>query len=115
MALHQVKSTKTTTTEIYVAPCINCGCDNIYLGDCGYSSFNVAYGRCTRPVCKREVKFNCGDVTMEDIIQFWNRNNDVDLLIGQKVVELEKVQLELKELKVKRRKFPWNQPINHTK
>lgn len=68
------------TKKITVYPCIECGCDNIIIGDCGYSSFNVAYGKCTNPECKREVKFNCGwNISKEDIAGAWNAKNNPNI------------------------------------
>lgn len=44
MAEHEV--TETTTRKIYVYPCVKCGCDDIEIYNCGYSSFNCAGGKC---------------------------------------------------------------------
>lgn len=92
------KSTPSTET-VYVAPCLKCGGENIHIGDCGYSSFNVAYGKCQNPQCKHEVKFNCGwDVEQKAIVEVWNKANDIDLLIEQKLNSIATLKEEMKEL-----------------
>lgn len=46
--------------------CSKCGSSNLQKGDCGYSSFNVAWVCCLD--CKQEVKQNCSD----DATGAWN-------------------------------------------
>lgn len=46
-------------------PCPKCKSEDVKIGDCGYSSFNVAWVRCKR--CQLEVKVN-GDSAVDD----WN-------------------------------------------
>lgn len=47
-----------TEEKIKIADCIECGSSNISLSDYGYSSFNIAYGKCNK--CGNVVKFDCG-------------------------------------------------------
>ena len=47
-------------------PCPNCGNADLIVGDCGYSSFNVAWVKC--PKCKLEIK-----VTGDNAVSSWNK------------------------------------------
>lgn len=97
---------KTITETIKVLPCIKCGCDDIDIDDCGYSSFNVAWGKCKK--CKHEILINpCAwDMKKTDIINAWNNANDPQLL-------KEKYELEISELQIKIDNLPIdNEDIN---
>ena len=48
-------------------PCPNCGNTELDIGDCGYSSFNVAWVKC--PKCTLECKESCCD----DAVPSWNQ------------------------------------------
>lgn len=76
----QIKIKKLQTIEMNYLPCIKCGSDIIDFNDCGYSSFNVAWGRCAK--CKHEVKISpCSwNISKEDIIIHWNNENDPKIL-----------------------------------
>lgn len=101
----KIKITETRTKELYVAPCIKCGSDNIIIGDCGYSSFNVAYGKC-KNCCKNDISFQCDwNINKKEIIQHWNSKNDINLVIKSKekfIKELQKEISKLKSLQIKR-------------
>jgi hypothetical protein len=89
---------KTVTKKIYVAPCIHCGSDNIDLGDCGYSAFNKAYGKCKD--CKVGVTFGCGcNISLADIIRVWNDHNDIDTLMEKQQDIIEAGLTEFNRLK----------------
>lgn len=66
--------------EVEFQSCIKCGSDDISFGDCGYSSFNVAWGKCKN--CKNEVQISpCGsDIKVKEIIKYWNVENDPEIL-----------------------------------
>lgn len=51
---------KTITVDLEFAPCLKCGGHDIQFGDCGYSSFNVAFGHCMNKKCLHEFSYNCG-------------------------------------------------------
>src|SRR3546814_8346214 len=42
----QIKETVVVERELHVAPCIECGHEDIHLSDSNYSSFNVGGGKC---------------------------------------------------------------------
>lgn len=61
-------------TKTKINLCRECGSDNISVGDCGYSSFNVGWAVCKN--CGYEVRVSpCGCFPREDIIRIWNRKN----------------------------------------
>ncbi len=78
--------------KIKYLPCVKCGSENIDFGDCGYSSFNVAWGKCKD--CKNEVKINpCSwDISTEEIVKIWNRNNDPKILRKNYQSQIEEIQ-----------------------
>ncbi|MCK9459566.1 MAG: hypothetical protein M0R80_08000 [Proteobacteria bacterium] len=56
------------------AKCRECGCRNIAITDCGYSSFNVGRATCTQ--CGFVVKVSpCGCFPRDEIIAVWNQKN----------------------------------------
>ncbi len=74
-----ITENKIAKTKIEVLPCVKCGNEDIEIDDCGYSSFNVAWGKCTK--CKHEVKLNCGcDITKAAIAKNWNEANNPKIL-----------------------------------
>ena len=82
------------TIKIEYVPCIKCGSEDIEFDDCGYSSFNVAWGRCNN--CKNEAKISpCGcDIKKESIISNWNQKNDPKILrkkYEKEIAELQKL------------------------
>jgi hypothetical protein len=78
MGQYKIKTTKDEFIEY--APCIKCGCDEIRFVNCGYTTFNVGYGECTK--CNNSVEcsidWNSSD---SDIIRYWNRENDPQILL----------------------------------
>lgn len=91
--------------KIEYFPCIKCGSEDIDFNDCGYSSFNVAWGKCKN--CNHEIKIsNCGcDISKESIIKNWNKHNDPLLLFAQYNEQIEALNKLIKEL-------PINTPMN---
>lgn len=111
MGTYKLNRQQTMLDELYFAPCLKCGSDNIEFGDCGYSSFNVAYGKCKD--CKHEVLFNCGVFPdMIWIIQSWNEKNDIPTILVDKRLTLAALKKEISELekKFKRRQKKDGQP-----
>ncbi len=90
----------------YIAPCLKCDSNDISIGDCGYSTFNVGFGKCKS--CKNEVIIQpLGyNPDKEIIIKEWNSKNDIDILIKQERITVnnskEKIK-QLKALKLKRK------------
>jgi len=82
-----------------ILPCVKCGSLNIDFNDCGYSSFNVAWGICLD--CENENKiYPCTyNITKEDIIASWNNANDPVILRA-------KYESDISELKLKIDKLP---------
>lgn len=101
MAEHEV--IETTTRKIYVYPCVKCGCDDIEIYNCGYSSFNCAGGKCKKCGHKIETGANWNAKNSE-LIKAWNRGNNPDVLIEQLEKDKQAIAEEIKRLrKIKRR------------
>lgn len=88
----QFKVNRNLIQEIYYHPCVKCGSENIDFNDCGYSSFNVAWGKCKD--CGNEVKISpCGcDISKEDIIKTWNNSNDPKILRSKYQNQIDELQ-----------------------
>jgi hypothetical protein len=87
-----IKELKERRVEIF--PCVKCGSENIELNDCGYSTFNVAWGRCLD--CKHEVKLSPTpwDLNIELLAKHWNEENDPKILrhkYEQQIIEIKKL------------------------
>lgn len=81
----EITESKKTVTKLTVNPCGKCGCDDISIWDCGYTTFNVCGATCKK--CKREVKIN-GDVSKRSIVEKWNSCNG-DLTDEEKIAVLQ--------------------------
>ena len=86
------------TKKIEILPCIKCGSDNIDIGDCGYSSFNVAWGKCR--TCGHEVSIKPCDwnIAKEKIVESWNRENDPEVLRDRYNIEIILLQQKIDAL-----------------
>lgn len=87
-----ITESKIVKEKIEVLPCVKCGNEDIEINDCGYSSFNVAYGKCKK--CKHEVKFGCGCfIDKKTIVENWNNANNPEILktdYESQIIELRK-------------------------
>lgn len=93
----EIEINEVSTNKIKYCPCIKCGSEKIDFDDCGYSSFNVAWGRCKD--CKHEIKFNCGwDISKRAIINYWNQGNDPVILRKKYESEIAEIQKKIDEL-----------------
>lgn len=97
------KITETINRTINVYPCVKCGCDDIEIYNCGYSSFNCAGGKCKK--CGHTIEtgasWNAKDT---ELIKAWNRGNDPDVLIEKLQNDKRAIAEEIKRLrKIKRR------------
>ena len=82
MAEHEV--TETTTRKIYVYPCVKCGCDDIEIYNCGYSSFNCAGGKCKK--CGHKIETGAS----------WNaKNSELIKAIAEEIKRLRKIKRRL--------------------
>lgn len=91
--------------ELEYATCLKCGCDDVDFGDCGYSTYNVGYGKCMNEKCGHTVNVNCEyNPDKEMLIREWNKKNDITILISQKTTEMNSLKKELSELKKIQRK-----------
>ena len=79
--------------KIKILPCVKCGSDDIEINDCGYSSFNVAWGKCKN--CTHEVKISpCSwSIKKSEIAKHWNKENNPTILrkrYEKQIIELNK-------------------------
>lgn len=83
---------KVNNIEIEYLPCIKCGSENIDFNDCGYSMFNVAWGKCKN--CKNEIKISPCEYGIQKniIIDKWNQNNDPKILRLKYEKQIEEIQ-----------------------
>lgn len=90
---------KTIKEKIEVVPCIKCKSENITVGDMGYSTFNIAFGKCKD--CEHEILIDpCGyNCTKEDIIKEWNRRNDPHIMIMEYQKKINGLQFKIDEIK----------------
>lgn len=79
--------------KVEYVSCIKCGSNNIVFNDYGYTSFNVAFGKCKD--CKNEVILSpyLWDDKKIKIINEWNKFNDPNIL-------REKYQTQINELQI---------------
>jgi len=100
----QITETKTVVREIYVAPCLKCGSEDILITDSNYSSFNTGGGTCR--ACKHSVTGGCGcDVSMDTLVHIWNKGNDIKHLIKEQesvILSAQKTISELEKLRASR-------------
>ena len=100
----QFKVTTTKNEFIEYAPCIKCGCDEVRFVNCGYSSFNVGYGECTK--CNHTVECNLDwNSPDSEIIRYWNRENDPVQLIQSYEREIRVLNEKIKSMKVLIREY----------
>jgi hypothetical protein len=56
-----------------IKPCRICGSTEVEFQDCGYSAFNVGYGKCSK--CGHTVDASCGCLGAKgDLIRAWNKD-----------------------------------------
>lgn len=68
-------------------PCRECGGKDIEIGDCGYSSFNVGWGKCKK--CGFEVKVSpCGCFPHDEIVERWNKRNTIGAKVADRLRKL---------------------------
>lgn len=95
--------TEQTKKEVYIYPCVKCGCDDIDIYNCGYSSFNCAGGKCNK--CGNKIEtgayWNAKD---SELIKAWNRGNNPEILIEKLQSDKQAIAEEIKRLrKIQRR------------
>jgi len=58
-----------------VNPCLGCGNQEIFIWDCGYSTFNPGGACCVK--CRRDVELNICDPLKpkKDLLREWNKHN----------------------------------------
>ena len=97
--IHKITENVPKTTDYYVAPCINCNCDNISIDEYEDQIGYITTLKCTQ--CKNEIKINKNIVGG---INEWNDNNDINLLITNKTLMVDNLKNEIKQLKIKLKK-----------
>lgn len=101
----QIKETVVVERELHVAPCIECGHEDIHLSDSNYSSFNVGGGKCKN--CNHQSTSSVGIFpTSDEMAAIWNAENDINFLIAaeEKKIAVSKARIsELKKLAAKRK------------
>lgn len=87
----------TTEVEIKILPCVKCGSNDVELDNCGYSSFDVAWGKCLK--CGNEVKISpCSFPTKRMIAEKWNKANDPVILKSEYEKQIAELQKKISEL-----------------
>lgn len=90
---------KNVQEEIEFAPCIKCGGHEVEFYDYGYSSFNVAVGKCSNKECGHEENFNCGCFPDKAwIVQQWHEANDIPTILKSKRLKLSALEKEMADL-----------------
>lgn len=83
-----------------IAPCLECGSDDITLDHSNYSSFNTGGGECNH--CHRTTRIAVGCFpTMEELAKIWNDENDIPTLIETEEKVIQGAQNRIKELLLK--------------
>lgn len=86
----------TAIERIDLLPCVECGSSDVEIDDCGYSSFNVSWGKCKS--CGVKITFD-GEITKREVAEEWNRCNDVDILIDKYQKQITELQEKINKLK----------------
>ncbi len=86
-----------TTKQIYVAPCLKCGCDEIQIDDYGYNAPNIGGGKCTQ--CTNEASASC-DIfpKKETLANIWNAQNCKKTLTKNKLSKIATLWAEIHAL-----------------
>ena len=102
--------TETIQRKVEVFPCVKCGCDDIEIYNCGYSSFNCAGGKCKNPKCKNQVETGASWNEKDSVlITAWNEGNDPVVLIQELEVQKADINKEISRLKkLKKKQFKSN-------
>ena len=82
-----------------IAPCLNCGSENIKLSNYEDTFGCISGGTCN--FCKNSFSENHGS-TKEHSIKIWNDNNDVTSLISQELDKIKKSEEIINLLQTKR-------------
>ena len=82
----------------FVASCIKCNSDDITVSEYEDNYGSISTVKCKS--CKNEVRVNAGVVA---VIKLWNKENDIETLITDKIALIETTKVEIKELKVLQR------------
>lgn len=89
---------KVVEKKIKLLPCVKCGNEDIEIDDCGYSSFNVAWGKCKQ--CNNEIKISpCGcDISKAVIAKTWNKANNPKILKADYEAQILVLRQKINEL-----------------
>ena len=97
----KLKVNKIIEEDVYYAPCIECGCDELIFNNCGYTTFNVGSVKCKNCENKVEIKYLDTNATDADMVSFWNEKNDVNILISELEEHIDECNEKLKFYKSK--------------
>ena len=97
----QIEIKQIELKKVSYFPCVKCGSENIEFNDCGYSTFNVAWGKCKD--CNNTVDIRCCDwnITTEKIIEYWNKDNNPTILREKYQNQINELQKLIDELPFK--------------
>jgi len=84
------------TIEHQVANCIKCGNDEIDIHEYEDQFGFISTAKCKNSKCGNEVKVNSSTIA---VIEEWNNKNDIDTVIKNKELLIEKTIKEIKNLK----------------
>ena len=93
-----IEEKQTITKRIEILPCVKCGSENIEIGDSGYTTFNVAWGKCKD--CGNEVQISPCDwnITKAKIAERWNERNNPKILKAEYQHQISELQKKIDEL-----------------
>ena len=93
-----VTEKRTVKQKTKVLPCVKCGSENIQIGDCGYTSFNVAWGKCDK--CGHKVKIDpCeSDISKAAIAKVWNKANNPKILKDDDETQIKVLEQKIADL-----------------
>lgn len=93
-----VKEKVSTEKDVYIAPCLKCGHDDVSIFDYGYNAPNLGGGKCKK--CGHEVVSACNILpTVSELAKKWNSENDIPTLIEKKELEKSLIEDEINQLK----------------
>lgn len=96
--MEYIEDKQTVVKRMEVLPCVKCGSTNIEINDCGYTTFNVEWGKCRD--CDNEVKISpCAcNISKVTIAKKWNESNNPKILKAEYQHQISELQKKIDNL-----------------